>query len=73
MHNKIFEDRNEQVFIKAEKLKKEAELEQYFAEMWQKDIKYKASREEIEAMQKVEINRSVVEVVLTNSYLCVIF
>ncbi|XP_065672957.1 cilia- and flagella-associated protein 53 isoform X2 [Hydra vulgaris] len=59
--NKIFADRNEQLLIKAEKLKKEAEIEHYFAEMCKQDIKYKELQEEIKAKEKAKLNQSVIE------------
>ena len=60
--DQIFADRKEQINIKKDQELKEAEVENFFAKLWEEDTKAKALREEFETQQQIERNRSALEV-----------
>ena len=60
--DEIFSDRNEQIKIKRDQLTRDAETEQFYADVWEQDRLSKAHREEIETQQQFERNHSALEV-----------
>ena len=69
--DQIFADRKEQIKIKKGRELNEAELENFFAKLWEEDTKANALREEFETQQQIERNRSALEVL--KSYLLFLF
>ena len=55
--DQIFADRKEQIKVKKGRELNEAELENFFAKLWEEDTKANALREEFETQQQIERNR----------------
>ena len=69
--DQIFADRKEQIKVKKGRELNEAELENFFAKLWEEDTKANALREEFETQQQIERNRLALEVF--KSYLFFLF
>ena len=69
--DQIFADRKEQIKVKKGRELNEAELENFFAKLWEEDTKANALREEFETQQQIQRNRSASEVL--KSYLFFLF
>lgn len=60
--DEVFVERHEQLRMKEEQKKKEAEVESFYADMWAKDIAVKSKKEEETAREQIEKNRETLKV-----------
>lgn len=60
--DEVFVERHEQLRMKEEQKKKEAEVESFYADMWAKDIAVKSKKEEETAREQIERNRETLKV-----------
>lgn len=61
--DEVCRDRAEQLRLKQEEKKREQEVEQMYAKLWDDDRQAKCKREEIEAALQIERNRDMLKVI----------
>ena len=60
--DEVFNERHEQLQMKEEQKKKEAEIEDFYADLWAQDIQVKSMKEEQIAKEQIERNRETLKV-----------
>lgn len=60
--DEVFLERNEQLRMKEEQKKKEAEVDKFYADLWAEDIAIKSQKEEEIAREQIERNRETLKV-----------
>ena len=62
LRDEIFRDREHQIQIKQDQKFRDAEMERFYAQLWEQDRLAKADREELETQEQMERNRSTLDV-----------
>ncbi|EDO36212.1 predicted protein, partial [Nematostella vectensis] len=65
--DEVFSERSDQIRMKNEQKQREKDLEKMYADLWERDVKAKAQREEQEAMEQMERNRETLRVLQLQS------
>ena len=60
--DEVFTERHEQLQMKEEQKKKDAEVDKFYADLWAKDIQIKSMKEEQTAREQIERNRETLKV-----------
>lgn len=60
--DEVFNERHEQLQMKEEQKKREADIDSYYADLWAQDIKIKSMKEEQTAREQIERNRETLKV-----------
>ena len=60
--DEVFHERHEQLRMKEDQKRREAEVDDFYADLWAKDIAIKSQKEEETAREQIERNRETLKV-----------